>query len=134
MTRLSDQQMKNLGLMELTVKPKKNKYNAKKTEVDGITFDSAKEARKYAELRLLQRAGEVTEIELQPKFTLLPGFRYRGKKIQGVTYTADFLVTYKDGSRQIVETKGYKTRDYILRKKLLLRKIKDDAEIEFIEE
>lgn len=129
MTRLNNSQMKKLGISKT-----KNKYNAKKAEVDGIMFDSQKEARKYAELKLLQRAGGVTEIELQPKFNLLQGFKYRGKKIQGVTYTADFLVSYRDGRKQIIETKGYKTRDYILRKKMLLLKIKDDPSIEFIEE
>jgi hypothetical protein len=129
MTRLSSRQLKKLGI----AKPK-NKYNAKKTIVDGITFDSKKEAEKYQELKLLQRAGEVTDIQLQPEFDLVPGFEYRGKKIRGVKYTADFLVTLKNGRKQIIETKGYKTRDYVIRKKLLLLMLRDQKYVEFVEE
>lgn len=129
MTRLSGEQLKKLG-----IEAPKNKYNARKTVVDGITFDSKKEAEKYQELKLLLRAGEIVDVHLQPKFELIPDFEYRGKKIRGVNYTADFLVVLKDGTVQIIETKGYKTRDYVIRKKLLLMKLKDCPDIEFMEE
>jgi hypothetical protein len=129
MTRLSSEQLKKLGIEQ-----PKNKYNARKTVVDGITFDSKKEAKKYQELNLLLRAGEIVEIHLQPEFDLVPGFEYRGKKIRGVKYTADFLVTLKNGRKQIIETKGYKTRDYVIRKKLLLLMLRDQKYVEFVEE
>ena len=129
MTRLSSEQLKKLGIEQ-----PKNKYNARKTVVDGITFDSKKEAKKYQELNLLLRAGEIVEIHLQPEFELIPDFEYQGKKIRGVKYTADFMVYWKNGKIQIIETKGCKTRDYVIRKKLLLMKLKDCPDIEFMEE
>ena len=67
-----------------------SKYNARKITIDGITFDSLKEAARYKELKLLERAGEITDLELQPKFVLLDGFYYEGKKEREVSYVADF--------------------------------------------
>lgn len=86
----------------------KSKYRAKKAVVDNITFDSRLEANYYCELKMLQRAGEVTHIELQPKFPL-PG---------GIKYIADFRVTYADGREEIVDCKGFKTATYRLKKRL----------------
>jgi len=110
---------------------KRNKYNARKIEVNGIVFDSRKEAGKYIELKLLQRAGEVVDIQLQPEFVLVSDFEHRGKKVRGIKYTADFLVRWRDGRVQVIDVKGYRTRDYIIRKKLFLLKY---PEYEFVEE
>lgn len=100
--------------------------------MDGITFDSAKEARKYEELKLLQRAGEVVEIELQPEFELQPGYRTPdGNYVRPIRYRADFRVTYKDGRVVVIDTKGYRTKEYLLKKKMLLYQHPD---IEFMEE
>ena len=77
-----------------------NKYGNKKVEIDGYTFDSQAEARRYQELKLLEKAGEITKLQLQPKFELVP----KTKKHRAVTYTADFMYTetifayYKGGS------------------------------------
>ena len=65
--------------------PKRNKYNAKKTLVDGIVFASAAEAHRYKELKLLERAGEISDIRLQVPYV----FTLKGKKI--FTYYADFV-------------------------------------------
>lgn len=87
---------------------KPSKYRAKKTEIDGHKFASQLEANYYCELKVLQRIGEVCSIQLQPKYQLQGG----------ITYIADFLVTYADGRQEIVDCKGVKTAVYTLKKKL----------------
>lgn len=93
--------------------PKTSKYRAVKTEIDGIIFDSKKEARHYSELKLLQNAGIISKIELQIKFPI----EVCGKKI--CSYICDFQITYPDGHIEIIDVKGMKTRIYILKKKLV---------------
>ena len=106
---------------------KENKYHARKTTVYGITFDSKREAEYYLILREKQRLGEIKSIDLQPTYTLLDGFRDNtGKEQKPITYTADFLVEYDDGRREVIEVKGVRTRDYLLRKKLFLYKMRDE--------
>lgn len=97
---------------------KRNKYNAQKTVVDGITFDSKAEAEYYCALKLLKKAGEVKSIELQPEFELLPG--EEGKR--PVKYIADFRVTYSDGKVEIIDVKGVRTDVYKLKKRLVEHK------------
>lgn len=107
-----------------------NKYGAKKTTVYGHTFDSKREADYYLELLDLKRRGIVTDIRLQPSYELLEGFTDNtGKRHRPITYTADFLVIYADGHTEVVEVKGMKTRDYILRKKLFLHKMRESSVI-----
>lgn len=96
----------------------KNKYLNKKVTVDGIEFDSVKEANYYLYLKQLQKTGEVVKIELQPRFELLPGFAKNGKKYRPINYTADFKVTYADGRVEVIDTKGYKTQVFKLKHKL----------------
>lgn len=107
-----------------TRRKKPNKYGAQKTTMCGRTFDSKREAEYYLELLDLKRRGEVVSITLQPSFELLEGFvDNAGYKQLPITYTPDFLVRYADGHTEVVEVKGMKTRDYILRKKLFLYKM-----------
>jgi len=68
---------------------KKNKYSAKKVELDGFKFDSKKEAKRYSELKLLQRAGSLTDLKLQVPFEIVP----KTEKFRAVKYIADF--TYR---------------------------------------
>jgi len=104
-----------------TQRRKPNKYNARKTTVCGRTFDSKREAEWYMMLREKQRLGKIKHIECQPTYTLLEGFRAnQGKPQKPISYTPDFLVEYDDGRREVIEVKGVKTRDYLLRKKLFL--------------
>ena len=106
---------------------KKNKYNARKTVMCGHTFDSKREADYYLELLARKQAGEIVRIGFQPQYTLLEGFKDNtGKKQKPITYTADFLVEYDDSRREVIEVKGMKTRDYLLRKKLFLYKMRDE--------
>lgn len=97
-----------------------NKYHAIKTTVDGITFDSRKEANYYCELKMLKQAGEVLEIELQVPYELQPKYWYKGKAIRAITYVADFMVTYADGRIEVIDTKGVRTEAYKIKKRLLL--------------
>ena len=93
-----------------------NKYHNKKVTVDGITFDSIKEASRYQELMMLERAGEISGLFRQVKIELIP----KTSKFRAVTYIADF--TYIDrstGQRVYEDVKGMKTEVYKLKKKLL---------------
>ena len=93
--------------------PKANKYSAIKTEVDGIIFASKKEAARYTELRLLERAGKISDLRLQVKYE----FIVNGHKIG--SYRSDF--EYNEEGKHIVEDcKGIRHRDYIWRRKLML--------------
>jgi hypothetical protein len=90
------------------------KYRNKPCEIDGIRFDSQAEGRRYEQLKLLERAGEIREITLQPKFPIVVNGRKIGR------YTADFA--YFDrltGKRVYEDVKGVKTQVYKLRKKLV---------------
>lgn len=95
-----------------------SKYKSRRITIDGITFDSRAEANYYSRLKLLQRAGEVVAFELQPTYVLQEGFKRGKRKVQPITYKADFLVTYADGRQEIVDVKGVRTPVYLLKKKL----------------
>ena len=105
---------------------KKNKYNARKTVMCGHTFDSKREAEIYLDLLSRKQHGEILRIGFQPQYTLLEGFKDNtGKNQKPITYTADFLVEYADGRHEVIEVKGMRTRDYLLRKKLFLHMMRD---------
>lgn len=93
------------------------KYHSKKIEVDGLTFDSKKEAKRYQELKLLERAGLITNLKLQPRYELQPAFKKNGHSIRKIEYVADFEYQ-KNGETIIEDVKGYKTEAYKLKKKL----------------
>ena len=95
-----------------------NKYHAKKTTVDGIEFDSAKEAKRYAKLCDMERAGEIHGLCLQVPFELLPSFECDGVKYRGMKYVADF-VYYRDGKVVVEDCKGLKTPEYRMKRKLM---------------
>lgn len=112
-------------------KKKKNKYNAVKTEVNGIMFDSKAEAKYYSELLLLKKAGIVTSFVMQKDFTLQEAFtRENGDRVKAIRYRVDFVVKYRDGHEEAIDVKGVKTRVYINKKKQLLEKYPN---INFIE-
>lgn len=107
------------------------KYGSKKVIFDGISFDSKKEAHRYCELKLLLRAGKIKSLELQKPFELIPtqrepstmtktGKEKLGRVIeQSVKYIADF-VYIENGQTVVEDTKGIKTKDYIIKRKLML--------------
>lgn len=96
---------------------KKGKYGAVKTEIDGIIFDSKHEAKRYQELRLLERAGEINNLCLQVPYILIDKSKY-GRSIK---YVADFV--YNDRNGLVVEdAKGMKTPVYRLKKRMMAEK------------
>jgi predicted nuclease of restriction endonuclease-like RecB superfamily len=87
---------------------KKHKYSARPTIVDGIKFASAKEARRYGELKLLQMAGKISQLELQPRYKL----------VIEETYVADFRYL-ENGKTVIEDVKGFLTADYKRKRKAM---------------
>ena len=96
------------------------KYKSRKVTVNGVVFDSRKEANRWCELALLQKAGQVTDLQRQVKYELIPSQRIDGKVAErACTYVADFV--YRENGKTVVEdTKGFKTKDYIIKRKLML--------------
>lgn len=81
---------------------------------------------------MLKRAGVVTEIDLQPKFLLQAGYRdYHTKRwVRPITYVADFRVAYADGRVEVIDTKGFRTKEYRLKLKLFRQKYPDIVFVE----
>lgn len=115
----------------------RNKYGNRKIIKDGQAFDSVKEARRWIELSLLEKAGEITDLRRQVEFPLLPTQREastevyqrgenKGKPKPGkviekpVVYVADFVYKTKGGETIVEDTKGFRTKDYVLKRKMLL--------------
>lgn len=109
---------------------RKNKYNARKVKVDGIVFASQKEADRWRELQLLERAGKITELRRQVPFLLIPTQRvevWNEKKQRFVSrvaerkcsYYADF-VYMQDGNQIVEDAKGKRTKEYVIKRKLML--------------
>ena len=103
-------------------KPKANKYKAQKCEFKGEKFDSRKELQRWLELRLLERSGEITELKRQVKFELVPAQKdEKGKCLErAVTYIADFVYKDQQGKMVVEDTKGMRTKEYIIKRKLML--------------
>ena len=101
----------------------KRKYGNRKTVIDGHTFDSKREASRYGALKLLERAGQIIGLELQPRFELIPKQRRDdGKAERSCEYVADFRYTDTATGQTVIEdAKGMRTRDYIVKRKLMLR-------------
>jgi hypothetical protein len=96
-----------------------NKYSNKKTKVDGITFDSKKEAKRYKELKLLEKAGVIKDLELQPKFLIVDTLRKNGKTFKKRSYIADFMYYDNERKKTVVEdVKGYKAKLYPIKRHL----------------
>lgn len=114
----------------------KSKYGSRKVTVDGVTYDSVKEYRRFKELSLLERAGTIQNLQRQVKYVLIPAQREYcndiytrgcnkgcfkpGKLIEReCSYIADFVYT-QNGEIVVEDTKGFRTKDYIIKRKLML--------------
>lgn len=113
-----------------------SKYHSRKVTVDGVTYDSVKEYRRFKELSLLERAGTIQNLQRQVKYVLIPAQREYcndiytrgrnkgcfkpGKLIEReCSYIADFVYT-QNGEIVVEDTKGFRTKDYIIKRKLML--------------
>lgn len=115
--RLSETQYKELFGKSLDYKI--SKYKNKKITYDGIQFDSQKERNHYIGLKMLEKAGEIKDLELQKTFMLQPGFKKNGVTYRAITYKADFVYLDLRTNKIVVEdTKGFKTEVYKIKKKL----------------
>lgn len=109
----------------------RSKYGNKKVTINGITYDSQKEANRHGVLKLLERSGKISDLQRQVKFVLIPaqyepdtigarGGVKRGKLIEReLSYVADFVYT-ENGNQVVEDTKGFRTKDYIIKRKLML--------------
>lgn len=105
---------------------KKPKYRNKKVDINGVTYDSKKEALRHRDLLLMQRAGMISGLQRQVKYELIPAQRIDGKVVErAVTYTADF-VYMKDGGLVVEDVKGYRDpasagyAKFVIKRKLML--------------
>lgn len=100
-----------------------SKFNAKKTVIDGITFDSKAEGDYYLLLKEKQQRREILAFNLQPRFLLQDGFKKDDKYIKPIYYVADFEVLHiGDKPTEIIDVKGYETPDFKIKRKLFEKK------------
>lgn len=121
--RLSPWAQRQIAQKQLTQQTRENKYHAERVKREGgLSFDSKKEARRYDELMLMLKAGKISDLKLQPQFTLQEAYTTpEGDRIRAIRYQADF--SYWQGGELIVEdvkseaTK--KLRTYQIKRKLM---------------
>lgn len=97
----------------------KSKYGNRKARRGELTFDSEAEARRYDELRLMLRAGEISDLQRQVAFELIPAQKAGGRSERACKYVADFVYT-RNGEVIVEDVKGHRTPEYIIKRKLML--------------
>lgn len=98
-----------------------SKYRARKTTVDGITFDSKREADRYLVLKGMEADGSIKDLRRQVRYELVPAFNADGRHYRPVYYVADFV--YVENGKEVVEdVKGVRTDVYRLKSKLFARR------------
>lgn len=106
-----------------------SKYHNKKTEIDGIVFDSRKEGNRYLELKILEKAGAIKDLKLQPRYELVPKYKINGRAVRKCEYVADFeyFDTHK-GEVVVEDVKSAATRTdtYKIKKKLFEYRYKQE--------
>jgi len=106
-----------------------SKYYSQKVTSDDGTFDSKKEYRRWCDLKLLERAGEIRDLQRQVPFTLQPAFSIGGSVVASITYRADFV--YLSGATMVIEdAKGYHTKDFLLKWRMLKYQFRDRTDVE----
>lgn len=96
------------------------KYGNRKITVDGMTFDSKREYNRYCELKLMERGKVISNLQTQVEFELIPSQRVNGRVVERpCKYKADFCYT-ENGKTVVEDTKGFRTKDYIIKRKLML--------------
>lgn len=107
-----------------------SKYRNKKAQIDMYVFDSVRESQRYKELKLLERAGEISNLELQPRFLLQDSFKKNGRTFRKIEYVADFQ--YIENGKTIVEdVKGIQTDVFKLKHKIF-EKVYPDLTLKII--
>lgn len=107
-----------------------SKYHAKKTEVDGIKFDSKHESRDYLKLKSMEESGIIYNLQRQVRFEILPAYQLKdGTKIRAINYVADFVYE-RDGTTYVQDSKGVRTDVYKIKKKMFQYRYPDIVFIE----
>lgn len=108
-------------LLNNSIDVKQNKYKNQKVEYDGIKFDSKKERAWYLKYKLMEKAGEIRDLQRQVPFTLIETFRLNDKTYRKTIYKADFTYYDKEGKYHVIDVKSPATRTqvYKLKKKLM---------------
>lgn len=124
-----DAQAQVMAKMAVQEVKKRSKYGNRKVVCDGIKFDSEREAARFGELKVLRAMGKIRDLRLQVNFTLVEGYTtIEGERIKPMVYRADFVyerATEPDRNgtvhwlREVEDAKGAKTKDYLLKKKLM---------------
>ena len=96
-----------------------SKYRNKKTYVGDKKFDSLHEANRYKELKMLLMAGEISDLQLQVPYELMPSFKLDGETYRGIKYVADFVYKDKYGNTVVEDAKGMRTDVYKMKRKLM---------------
>lgn len=99
---------------------KQSKYKNKKVTYDGHKFDSQKEGLYYLRLKVLLDLGKIKDLELQKVYELQPSFKLNNNTYRRITYKADFsYISTEDNKLHVVDVKGFRTKEYLLKKKLM---------------
>ena len=96
-----------------------SKYRNKKTAIGDKVFDSMHEAYRYRELKMLLDAGEISDLQLQVPYELMPSFKLDGETYRGIKYVADFVYKDKSGNTIVEDAKGMRTEVYKMKRKLM---------------
>jgi len=94
---------------------KQSKYCNKRIDYNGKKFDSTKEKNRYIQLQTMLKYGQIAGFQTQVTFELIP----KNKHFRAVSYRCDFVISYPDGHKEIEDVKGFRTKDYIIKKKLM---------------
>lgn len=134
MSKIAERERQNVS--PVPPKTKESKYHNIKTEVNGIKFDSKKEAKRYLEMMARQEAGEIDDLRIQVNFTLQEGYtKPNGERVRAIVYKADFTYKKRDGNGgytlyivEDVKSKATKTRTYEIKKKLMREKFRIEVQ------
>lgn len=100
-----------------------SKYNNRKIMVDGVEFDSIAESRRYQELIMSSRAGEIYDLKVHQRWELLPSYKHGNKTVRGIFYEDDFnYIDSKDKKRHVEDVKGVQTEAFKIKRKMFLQR------------
>lgn len=99
---------------------RRSKYGSRKTEIEGIVFDSAAEASRYGQLRMMQNAGMITGLRRQVSYEIIPSEKGPdGRSLRPLRYVADFVYIDCRGIEHVEDVKGVLTKEYRIKKRLM---------------
>ena len=123
MLRLSKTKYERMFGKKAPKETMQSKYRNRKCSWSGINFPSERERDRYILLYHDQMDGKISDLQTQVKFVLIPPQRIDGKLIErGCSYIADFVYKDREGRTIVEDSKGFRTREYTIKRKLMLEK------------